>query len=125
MNKDLYAAMLHRARNLRREMTPWERKLWYLFLKRYPVHCYRQRVIGGYIVDFYCDAAKLAIELDGSQHFMEDEREYDDARTIYLNARGIEVLRFPNIEVDRHFTEVCGQIDRTIQQRMMGKDQEV
>ena len=110
--------MLSNARRLRRDMTPWERRLWYMFLRKHPIHIYRQRVIGPYIVDFYCDTAKLAIELDGSQHYMEDEIEYDRARTAYLMRRGIEVLRFPNVEVDRHFPEVCEQIDRVIKTQM-------
>ena len=111
--------MVHHARDLRKDMTPWERKLWYTFLRRYPRHIYKQRVIGPFIVDFYCDAAKLAIELDGSQHFTDEQSAYDESRSAYLNDLGIEVLRIPNIEVDRHFKEVCEQIDRMIQQRVV------
>ena len=59
---------LENARRLRREMTPHERKLWYLFLRKYPVKIYKQRIIGRFIVDFYCASAKLVIEVDGSQH---------------------------------------------------------
>ena len=61
-------SQLENARRLRREMTPHERKLWYLFLRKYPVKIYKQRIIGRCIVDFYCASAKLGIELDGSQH---------------------------------------------------------
>ena len=50
-------------------MTPYERKLWYLFLRKYPVKIYKQRIIGRFIVDFYCASAKLVIEVDGSQHY--------------------------------------------------------
>ena len=57
-----------RARQLRKTMTKEERKLWYDFLRAYPLHIYRQRTIGKYIADFYCPAASLVIELDGSQH---------------------------------------------------------
>ena len=60
--------LLPTARQLRQEMTPQERKLWYLFLRDYSVKVYKQRIIGSFIVDFYCHAAKLAIELDGMQH---------------------------------------------------------
>ena len=109
--------LVGRARALRREMTPWERKLWYTFLKDYPVHIYRQRVMGNYIVDFYCDAAKLAIELDGSQHFTPEQKAYDEERTAFLKGRGIEVLRIPNREVDVHFRQVCDWIDREIGRR--------
>ena len=110
--------MTHRAKELRKDMTPWERKLWYTYLRHYPQHIYKQRIIGPFIVDFYCDAAKLAIELDGSQHFTEKESEYDASRSAYLKGLGIEVLRIPNIEVDRHFKEVCEQIDLLIRQRI-------
>ena len=60
-------SQLENARRLRSEMTPHERKLWYLFLRKYPVKIYKQRIIGRFIVDFYCASAKLVIELDGSQ----------------------------------------------------------
>lgn len=61
--------LLSRARELRREMTPQERKLWYLFLRKYPVKFYKQRIIASFIADFYCPKARLVIELDGSQHY--------------------------------------------------------
>ena len=61
-------SQLENARRLRREMTPHECKLWYLFLRKFPVKIYKQRIIGRFIVDFYCASAKLVIEVDGSQH---------------------------------------------------------
>jgi len=106
--------MTHRARTLRTDMTPWERKLWYTFLKDYPIHIYRQRVIGNYIVDFYCDAAKVAIELDGSGHYSPAQSEYDAARDAFLESRGIGVVRIANIDVDRSFQSVCEAIDHAI-----------
>ena len=57
------------AKALRKNMTPWERKLWYQFLRSYPVRFQRQKAIGNYIADFYCAKAGLVIELDGSQHY--------------------------------------------------------
>jgi very-short-patch-repair endonuclease len=57
------------AQQLRREMTKEEKHLWYDFLKSLPVTIQRQKVIGKYIVDFYCASAKLVIEIDGSQHY--------------------------------------------------------
>ena len=57
-------AQLENARRLRREMTPHERKLWYLFLRKYPVKIYKQRIIGRFIVDFYCTSARLVIDRD-------------------------------------------------------------
>ena len=72
-----------RARQLRKTMTKEERKLWYDFLRAYPLHIYRQRTIGKYIADFYCPATSLVIELDGSQHCEPAAQSYDAARTSY------------------------------------------
>ena len=109
---------LENARRLRREMTVHERKLWYLFLRKYPVKVYKQRIIGRFIVDFYCASAKLVIELDGSQHYEPQGMAYDSERSAFLNGLGLEVLRFSNRDVDSSFHGVCAQIDRTIQKRL-------
>ena len=65
-------------------MTKEERHLWYDFLRDYPVRFLRQKVVGNYIVDFYCRQANLVIELDGSQHFEESGIASDKARTTFL-----------------------------------------
>ena len=109
---------LENARQLRREMTPYERKLWYLFLRKYPVKIYKQRIIGRFIVDFYCASAKLAIEVDGSQHYEPQGTAYDAERSAFLSALGLEVLRFSNRDIDRDFRGVCEEIDITIQNRL-------
>ena len=98
------------AKDLRKNMTKEERKLWYEFLREYPLHFYRQRPIGNYIIDFYCPDRQLAIELDGSQHFENTEQRYDAARTDYLARLGIRVLRIPNNEILGNFRGVCEQI---------------
>ena len=67
-------------------MTPHERKLWYLFLRKYPVKIYKQRIIGRFIVDFYCASARLVIELDGSQHYEPQGLAYDAERSQFLTA---------------------------------------
>ena len=85
-------SQLANARRLRREMTPHERKLWYLFLRKYPVKIYKQRIIGRFIVDFYCASAKLVIEVDGSQHYEPQGMAYDAERSAFLSALGLEVL---------------------------------
>ena len=113
-------SQLENARRLRREMTPHERKLWYLFLRKYPVKIYKQRIIGRFIVDFYCASAKLAIEVDGSQHYEPQSMAYDTERSAFLSALDLEVLRFSNREIDRDFRSVCEQIDFTIQNRLQG-----
>ena len=111
-------AQLENARRLRREMTSHERKLWYLFLRKYPVKVYKQRIIGRFIVDFYCASARLVIELDGSQHYDPQGLAYDAERSQFLTAHGLEVLRFSNSDVDRDFRGVCAQIDLIIQKRL-------
>ena len=113
-------SQLENARRLRREMTPHERKLWYLFLRKYPVKIYKQRIIGKFIVDFYCASAKLVIEVDGSQHYESQGMAYDAERSAFLSALGLEVLRFSNRDIDRNFRGVCEQIDRTIQKSLQG-----
>ena len=99
-------------------MTPHERKLWYLFLRKYPVKIYKQRIIGRSIVDFYCASAKLVIEVDGSQHYKPQGIAYDAERSAFLSALGLEVLRFSNRDIDRDFRGVCEEIDITIQNRL-------
>ena len=108
---------LEAARRLRREMTPHERKLWYLFLKYYPVKFYKQRIVDRYIVDFYCASAKLVIELDGSQHYDNQGLAYDKERTAVLEQYGLKMLRYANREIDREFSAVCRQIDMVVKER--------
>ena len=111
-------SLLNHARRLRREMTPQERRLWYGFLRRYPVKIYKQRINGRYIVDFYCASAKLVIEVDGSQHFEKTGQTKDQKRDRDLDALGLQVLRFSNRDVNLEFYAVCDLIDRTIRQRV-------
>ena len=110
--------LLDFAKKLRREMTPQERKLWYLFLRKYPIKIYKQRIIGPYIVDFYCAEAKLIVELDGSQHYEDKGMEYDAERTACLEQYGVRVLRIPNNEVSRNFSGVCEYIDFAVKQSL-------
>ena len=110
-------AQLENARRLRREMTPHERKLWYLFLRKYPVKIYKQRIIGRFIVDFYRASARLVIELDGSQHYEPQGLAYDAERSQFLMSLGLEIPRFSNRDIDRDFRGVCTQIDLIIRKR--------
>ena len=103
-----------KARTLRKESTPWERKLWYEFLSTYPLRFQRQKMIGPYIVDFYCAKAELVIELDGPQHYESAARVYDADRTGALQSKGLTVLRFTNIEIATQFESVCAAIDGAI-----------
>ena len=84
MNEAYNKKLVPNSRTLRKNMTKEERHLWYDFLRGYPVKFTRQKVIGPYIVDFYCPKADLVIELDGSQHFTEDGLQKDAQRTVFL-----------------------------------------
>ena len=106
------------ARHLRKEMTKEERHLWYDFLREYPIRFSRQKILGHYIVDFYCAEAHLVIELDGSQHYEAKELQKDAARTTFLQRYGLRVLRIPNPEITRNFYEVCCHIDAAVKQSL-------
>ena len=103
------------AQKLRREMTKEERRLWYDFLKQLPLTVNRQKVIGHYIVDFYCASAKLVIELDGSQHYESEGTTSDQERDYALNQLGITVVRYSNSDIDRNFDGVCADLLRRLQ----------
>ena len=107
------------ARKLRREMTPWERKLWFCFLKDYPVRFQRQKAIDQYIADFFCSRAKLVIELDGGGHYEPESQKADNIRTNSLEKHGIKVIRFCNRDIDKNFYGVCTVIDREVKQRTL------
>ena len=98
-------------------MTPQELRLWYRFLRSYPIKIYKQRIIGDYIVDFYCSSAKLVIEVDGSQHYEEPGVVKDAERTAFLESLGLFVLRFSNRDINCNFPAVCEHIDQIIQER--------
>ena len=110
--------MLRNSQNLRKNMTKEERHLWYDFLKTYPVQFKRQCIIGSYIVDFYCDKAKLVLELDGSQHCEPEAMEYDRKRTAFLEEKGLYVFRLSNLDVTRNFRGVCEAVDMAVKDRM-------
>ncbi len=102
------------AKTLRKNMTPWERKLWYDFLRSYPVRFQRQKAIGNYIVDFYCAKAGLVFELDGGGHYTTKQVEKDELRTKELEAMNLKVVRICNLDIDRSFRGVCECIDLTV-----------
>lgn len=105
------------AQRLRKEQTKEEALLWYNFLSKYPLRFRRQYVIGDYIADFYCHKAGLVVELDGSGHYEAKEIARDAQRTAYLEALGLKVLRFTNLDVLRQFDAVCESIDITVRGR--------
>ena len=95
-------------------MTPWERKLWYEFLREYPMRFQRQKAIGNLIVDFYCAKAGLVVELDGGGHYTAEQAEKDNLRTKDLEGMKLTVIRICNLDVDRNFRGVCEYIDLTV-----------
>jgi len=106
------------AKKLRKDMTPWERKLWYMFLRAYPVRFQRQKAIGNYITDFYCAKAKLVIELDGGGHYVDTKAEQDKKRTEELESMNLSVLRICNADIDRNFRGVCELIDLQVKKSL-------
>ena len=94
------------ARALRKNMTKEERRLWYDFLRDYPVRFSRQKVLGRYIADFYSAEAKLIIELDGSQHYEDENIRKDARRTEFLEAYGLRIIRVANNEITGNFDGV-------------------
>ena len=106
------------AKELRKNMTREERHLWYDFLKEHPARFQRLKILGRYIVDFYCAEVKLVIELDGSQHYEAEAMEKDAERTAFLEEYGLRVLRIPNNEVNTNFEGVCQYIDLAVRQSL-------
>jgi len=98
------------ARELRKQMTPQERKLWYDYLTALPVRFRKQKPIGNFIVDFYCETAKLVVEIDGCQHRNERGLGYDKERDAYLIGLGLTVLRVTNQDITYDFAKVCQKI---------------
>ncbi len=112
--KEYNKANIPLAKVLRKNMTPWERKLWYEFLRNYPIRFQRQKSIGNYIVDFYCAKARLVIELDGGGHYTAEQKEKDNLRTKELESMNLTVLRICNLDIDHNFSGVCECIDLTV-----------
>ena len=102
--------LLINARSLRKNMTKEERHLWYDFLRYCRPRFRRQEIVSNYILDFFCHEAKLAVELDGSQHCEPAAVDYDRKRTAHLNALGITLVRYSNLEVRNNFEGVCQHI---------------
>ncbi len=118
MQKKHNPVLISNAKALRKAMTKEERHLWYDYLRHYPVRFYRQKVLGKFIVDFYCADAKLVIELDGSQHYIPGETQKDAERTAFLEGYDVIVLRIPNNHVNQNFRGVCEYIDMAVKQRL-------
>ncbi|MDD2556859.1 MAG: endonuclease domain-containing protein [Desulfuromonas sp.] len=104
--------MKERRKELRNNATAAEQQLWrVLRCRNIGGHKFRrQHSVGPYILDFYCPARKLALEIDGDSHFLDEAVVYDQVRTAYLHALGITVLRFLNTDVYENAEAVCERI---------------
>jgi len=103
-------------KTLRKRLTPAEARLW-LILKKGQLadrKFRRQHSVGPYVLDFFCPSEGLCVELDGAGHFTEGGHEYDEARTEYLNALNIRVIRFENRDVFENIEGVLAEIRRNI-----------
>ncbi len=107
-----------RAAAMRKEMTPEEKKLWFGFLCQYEFTFRRQKPMDSFILDFYCHQAKLVIEVDGSQHYSEQGKGYDEWREHILHQNGIEILRVSNLDINKHFNNVMDHIDYVTRKRI-------
>ena len=121
MNENNNPYLTRFSQELRTNMTKEEKHLWYDFLKKIPYTINRQKVVGNYILDFYCAEAKIAIELDGAQHYEHHAKEKDEKRDEFLNQQGIVVLRYTNLELNRNFDGVCFDILRNIEASINNK----
>ena len=81
-------------------------------------------MLGKYIVDFYSAEAKLAIELDGSQHYEDRNIEKDAVRTAFLEQYGLTAIRIPNNEVNSNFRGICEHIDAAVRQSLSQKSKD-
>ena len=98
--------LVDRARLMRKNPTPEENKMWHILLKNFKPRFFRQRIIGNYIVDFYCPKLKLIIEIDGEQHYLPENQEYEQKRTEFLEKSGYKILRFYNSDINKEIRNV-------------------
>ena len=112
MNERNNSKLTRNAQVLRKSMTKEERHLWYDFLKLQKVTFNRQKVIGCFIADFYCAEKRLVIELDGTQHYMDEGKQADKERDAYFSSLGLTVLRYSNRQIHNEFEGICQDILR-------------
>ncbi len=103
-----------RAKDLGHKMTAAEKKLWFEFLRGYKYRFVRQKIIGNYILDFYCQKLKMGIEIDGDSHIGAKNEDYDKNRTKEFNEVGIEIIRFWNTDILDNLDEVAEIIENKI-----------
>ena len=104
------------SRQLRANFTDAEKLLWSKIRKKQikNYQFFRQKPIGNYIVDFYCNAAKLVIEIDGGQHYEDENARNDKIRESFLEKQGLRIMRFTNLDVLKNIENVVEKIYREI-----------
>ena len=104
------------ARELRKNSTIQERRLWNILKNRqfHNLKFKRQQPIGNYIVDFICKEAKIIIEVDGGQHNEKENIELDKIRTEFLESKGYKVIRFWNNEVYENIEGVIKRLEKEL-----------
>ena len=110
MSYNYNKSLTDNARELRRNMTPEEKHLWYVFFKKLPVTVNRQKNIGNYIVDFFIASSRTVVEIDGRQHGRPENHAADTERDADLKRLGITVLRYKNKDINERFNNVCYDI---------------
>ncbi len=119
--------LIGRANKMRKNPTPEENKMWHIILKNMEPKFTRQKIIGHYIVDFYCSKLKLIIEIDGEQHYLPENEEYENKRTAFLEKSGCKFLRFYNSDINKLIRNVEYNVIDACKERAeeLGKDIEV
>lgn len=109
-----------KARSLRANLTDAEQSLWARLRRKQVlgVQFYRQKPIGSYIADFYAPAARVVVEVDGSQHLERPQAEYDRRRTVYLKQMGLRVLRYTDRQVLLELDSVLEDIFRAVEEKI-------
>ncbi len=107
------------AKNLRKNMTNEEKTIWYDFLNKITPRFHRQKIIGNYIVDFYCPKLKIIIEIDGVHHYDIENSIYDTERTKFLEGLGLSVIRFDNFDIKKDFGMVVYDITTHCEENAM------
>ena len=110
MDKKTDKVLVDRSRQMRKNPTEEENKLWHILLKHIKPRFTRQRIFGNYIVDFFCPKLNLVVEVDGEQHYLEENKAYEEKRTAFLENSGYKIIRFYNSDINHHIKDV----ERTI-----------
>ena len=114
MSLDYNKSNITLAKNLRKNATEQEKRLWYDFLSKYEIRFQRQKAIDNFIADFYCHKAKLIVEIDGSQHYTSEGIQKDEFRTEILEGYDLKIIRFTNRQISTNFRGVCEYIDTAV-----------